>query len=219
MSVALVGYTRFPIFYSADGSKILGSRSDDPIFDRYVKSLRMKHAVAIYSLAKIHYRRRFVIENKAINPDFTIEEQTPKCICIFPNKEQVVTLSNIYAMGFTLKGTRNPVYVPMLSLRYLEQNEVDALLNVVKVKDFPMERMEEFIRSLGISFEKKELGVGIAFTISDPSVSGRYQVLTDAQGRVLDTNFCITIESSLYLPELVMLTRESRYLDIFPQRW
>jgi hypothetical protein len=219
MGIALIGFSRFPIFYSPDASQILGGSSGDAAFDGYVSSIRRKKSVAISTIANLKYRRRFVVRNKAINPSLKVKETVPHNVYTYPNLERDDPLANVYALGFVLKGIRNPAYIPMLSFRYLEQKEVDALLNVVKIRDFPLERMVEFAQSLGISIERKDLVDGIAFTIGDSNVSGTYQVLTDQEGRVRDTNFCIGFESQLYLPELIVLTRQTRYLDIFPRRW
>jgi hypothetical protein len=219
MGIALVGFSRFPVFYSPDGSKILGGSSGNIAFDKYVDSIKKKRSAVISNLADISYRRRFIVEEKAINPSLDVEETIPRHMYVYPNVERDDPLTNVYALGFILKGLRTPVYVPMLSYRYLEKEEVDALLNVVKIRDFPLERMVEFVRSLGIVIGSRELIDGIAFTITDTAVSGPYQVLTDKEGRVRQTNFCIGFGSQLYLPELIMLTRQTRYLDIFPPRW
>ena len=114
-------------------------------------------------------------------------------------------------MGFVLKGIRKQVFVPLIALRYLSEEEVQALHGVVKVKELTINGMIEFVRSLGIQAEVRNLIEGIVVDLDDPIV-GRYQVLVDEKGRVLDTNVCIEAE-------IVLLIRQQGNVYIYSRRW
>ena len=105
-----------------------------------------------------------------------------------------------------------------MALRYLSGEEAQALLGVAKVKELTINKMIEFVRSLGIQAEVRNLVERIVVDLEDPIV-GRYQVLVDEKGRVLDTNVCIEAETQLYLPEVVLLIRQQGDVYIYPRRW
>jgi len=109
--------------------------------------------------------------------------------------------SLLLALGFVLKGIRKQVFVPLIE-------EVQALHGVVKVKELTINRMIEFVRSLGIQAEVRNLIEGI---VVDPIV-GRYRVLVNEKGRVLDTNVCIEAE-------IVLLIRQQGNVYIYSRRW
>jgi len=216
--LALVGYTRFPIFYSSDGRKILGCECRDEKFREYVFSIKDKKVVAIRTLSKLNLRRRFVVNGKAINPSLRTTESVVRRIYIYPSYDAEEPLANVYALGIVLKGIRKQVFVPLVALRYLSEEEVQALLGVVKVKELTVNRMIEFVRSLGIQTEVRNLIEGIVVDLDDPIV-GRYQVLVNEKGKVLDTNVCIEVETQLYLSEIVLLIRQQGDVHIYPRRW
>jgi len=216
--LALVGYTRFPIFYSSDGRKILGCECRDEKFREYVFSIKDKKVVAIRTLSKLNLRRRFVVNGKAINPSLRTTESVVRRIYIYPSYDAEEPLVNVYALGIVLKGIRKQVFVPLIALRYLSEEEVQALLGVVKVKELTVNRMIEFVRSLGIQTEVRNLIEGIVVDLDDPIV-GRYQVLVNEKGKVLDTNVCIEVEAQLYLSEIVLLIRQQGDVHIYPRRW
>ena len=217
--LALIGYTRFPIFYSSDGRKILGCECRDEKFREYVLSIRDRKVVAIRRLANLRMRRRFVIEGKAINPSLKIAEDVVRKIYVYPSSEGEDPLDNVYAMGVILKGVRNPVFVPLISLGYVTESEAQALLGVSRVRDLTLDRMVEFLRSIGIDVTTRNLVDGVVVDIYDPQIDRRYQVLVDDRGRVLDTNVCIESDVQLYLPEIVLLIRRRGGVFVFSRRW
>jgi hypothetical protein len=216
--LALIGYTRFPVFYSSDGRKILGCRCKDREFREFVFGIRDKRVVAIGTLSKLSLRRRFVLEGKAINPGLRTSESVVRRIYVYPSYEAEEPITNAYALGFVLKGIRVPVFVPLVALRYLEEKDVEALLGIAKVKELSIDRIIEFVRSLGIRVEVRSLVEGIVVELDDPIV-GSYQVLVDEKGRVLDTNVCIEIETQLFLPEIVLLIRQQGDIYVYPRKW
>ncbi|ADB58214.1 hypothetical protein [Archaeoglobus profundus] len=216
--IALIGYTRFPVFYSSDGKKVLGCKCNDKEFRDYVWSIKDKGAVAIRTLSKLNLRRRFVVKDKAINPSLRTVESVVRRIYVYPSYEAVEPITNAYVLGFTLKFIRMPVFVPLIVIRYLEEGEVEALLGIAKVREINIDEMVEFLRSLGIQVEVRSLVEGIVVDLDDPIV-GCYQVLIDEQGRVIDTNVCIDMEAQLFLPELVFLIRQQGNIYIYPRKW
>ena len=216
--LALIGYTRFPVFYSSDGRTILGCECRDERFKEYVFGIKDKKVVAIRTLSKLNLRRRFVVKKRAINPSLRTTESVVRRIYVYPSYEAEEPLTNVYALGFVLKGVRKLVFVPLMALRYLSGEEAQALLGVAKVKELTINKMIEFVRSLGIQAEVRNLVERIVVDLEDPIV-GRYQVLVDEKGRVLDTNVCIEAETQLYLPEVVLLIRQQGDVYIYPRRW
>lgn len=208
--LALIGYTRFLVFYSSDGRTILGCKCRDEKFREYVFGIKDKKVVAIRTLSKLNLRR-FVVKEKAINPGLRTTESVVRRIYVYPSYEAEEPLTNVYALGFVLKGIRKQVFVPLIALRYLSEEEVQALHGVVKVKELTINGMIEFVRSLGIQAEVRNLIEGIVVDLEDPIV-GRYQVLVDEKGRVLDTNVCIEAE-------IVLLIRQQGNVYIYSRRW
>jgi len=188
--LALVGYTRFPIFYSPDGRKILGSNCEDSAFRRYVFGIKDREAVAIRTLKSLNMRRRFVVEGRAINPNLKLAEYVVKKIYVYPSYEPEEAISDAYVAGIVLKGARKPVFVPLILLKYLTEEEALALLGVSKVKDLTVDRMLDFLRRLNIQAET-----------------------------VLDTNVCIETDTQMYLPELVLLIRDRGDVFVYSRRW
>ena len=205
--LALIGYTRLPVFYSSDGRKILGCKCRDEKFREYIFGIKDKKVVAIRTLSKLNLRR-FVVKEKAINPGLRTTESVVRRIYVYPSYEAEEPLTNVYALGFVLKGIRKQVFVPLIALRYLSEEEVQALHGVVKVKELTINGMIEFVRSLDIQAEVRNLIEGI---VVDPIVE-RYQVLVDEKGRVLDTNVCIEAE-------IVLLIRQQGNVYIYSRRW
>jgi hypothetical protein len=216
--LALIGYTRFPVFYSSDGRKILGCRCSDEEFREFVFGIEDRRVVAIGTLSKLSLRRRFVLGGRAINPSLRTSESVVRKIYVYPSYEAEEPITNAYALGFVLKGIRMPVFVPLVALRYLEEKEVEALLGIARVRELSIDRMIEFVRSLGIRVEIRSLVEGIVVELDDPIV-GSYQVLVDEKGRVLDTNVCIEAETQLFLSEIVLLIRQQGDVYIYPRKW
>jgi len=216
--LALIGYTRFPVFYSSDGKKILGYKCSDREFRNYVWSIKDKRVVAIRTLSRLNLKRRFVVKDKAINPSLRTIERVVRRIYVYPSYEAEEPITNAYALGFVLKGVRTPVFVPLIVLRYLEEKEAEALLGIAKVREINIDEIIEFLKSLGIQAKVRSLVEGIVVDLDDPIV-GCYQVLVDEKGRVIDTNVCIEAETHLYLPELVFLIRQQGNVYIYSKRW
>jgi len=183
-------------FQSSDRRKILGCKCRDEKFREYVFGIKDKKVVAIRTLSKLNLRR-FVVKEKAINPGLRTTESVVRRIYVYPSYEAEEPLTNVYALGFVLKGIRKQVFVPLIE-------EVQALHGVVKVKELTINGMIEFVRSLDIQTEVRNLIEGI---VVDPIV-GRYQVLVDEKGRVLDTNVCIEAE-------IVLLIRQQGNVYIY----
>jgi hypothetical protein len=217
--LALIGYTRFPIFYSSNGRKILGSDCKDSVFKNYAFGIRDKESIAIRTLTALSMKRRFVVEGRAINPSLKFAEYVVKKIYVYPSYEPEETITNAYAMGITLKGTRRPVFVPLVALKPLTEEEAAALLGVSKVKDFNIDRLLSFLRSLNIQVEHRNLVDTIVVDIYDPVIDERYQVLINDKGKVLDTNVCIETDVQMYLPELVLLIRDRGDVFVYSRRW
>jgi len=216
--LALIGFTRFPIFYYSDGRRILGCERVGK-FSEYVFSISDRKVVAINTLRNLRMRRRFVIEGKAINPSLRVSESVVRKIYVYPSYEGEDPLDNVYAMGIVLKGVRKPVFIPLISLRYLDEKEAQALLGISKVKALTVDRMVEFLRSIGIEAQTRNLVDGIVVDIYDPEIDERYQVLVDDEGKVLDTNVCIEAETQLYLAEMVLLIRQRGGVFVYSRRW
>jgi hypothetical protein len=207
--IALSGYSRFPIFYSSNGRKRLGFQSGSDKFNVYIEGLKGDF-VAIHSLKDIRFRRRFVLERKAYNPELKKKNIVPQYIYAYPDTEQVETFSNIMGMGFYLEGARKKIFVPLLSLKILSKQEVNAFLNIAEIKDYGLSEIGGFMDDLGIEHRSRVLANdNIVFDIQDPMVSGNYQALISPNGKVLDVDFCIHGYENYYITELVMFTRES----------
>jgi len=219
--IVLTGFTRYPIFYSSNGRRIIGYKSSDEKFNEYVYSIR-EPSVVVHTLADLRFRSRFVVFDKrigkrAVNPFLKLREYVPYSMYVYPDDKPTETFSDAYCLGITLKGARTPVYVPLICLRMLTREEVDAFLRVATVKEVTVDRFTEFMRQLGIEVEKiKELPNNRSvLRISDPEVSDTYMVVVDSRGLVLDKNFCMEMAQPLYLPELIMLTRERKDIYVF----
>ena len=222
MVIALTGFTRLPIFYDSTGTKILGSKCRNKKFEKYVYSLK-DQSIAIFALANLKYRSRFVISNehigrRAVNPSLKLQEYVPSHIYIYPDKEPDPITVNVHTLGIRLKGARKPVYVPLLYLKILTREEVNALFNATITKEITVEKYVKFAKELKIKIEKiKELaGSRILLKIRDPKIRKTYMVVIDNMGKVIDQNFCIEMHQQLYLPELIMLTRERETIHILP---
>ena len=217
--LALIGFTRFPIFYSSDGRKILGCECRDEKFREYILDIRDRKVVAIGRLANLRMRRRFVIEDKAINPSLKIAEEVVRKIYVYPSYEGEGPLANVLAMGIALKGVRKPIFIPLIALGYITESEAQALLGISRVRDLTVDRMVEFLRSLGIEVGTRNLVEGTVVDIYDPQIDLRYQVLVDDRGRVVDTNVCIESDVRFYLPEIVLLIRRRGGAFVYSRRW
>lgn len=207
---AVVGFTRFPIFYSSNGKRILGSKSPNKDFNDYVHGLDDRPFVALRTLSNLNLKSRFVINNRAINPTLRMRELVPKFEFVYPDDEPDEVLNNVYSRGIVVKGARTPVFIPLISLRILTQDEVDALLKVARVHELDLEGMFSFLNDLDINLVDKELRISgeIVLTLFDKSIDELYHVMINQDGKVLDVDFCFEY-SDLYLPELVMLVREN----------
>ena len=207
--IVLSGFSRFPIFFTPDGRKSIGFRSNDHRLNKYVKSLKGKFVV-IKSLKNLQYKSRFVLEKKAINPELKRENRFPKNIYVYPDKTPVKLMTNSLALGIILRGGRREIFVPLLSQRALDKREIDALEGIVEIKEFGLERFQIFLKKIGIEYEVlKELDNNhMILRLNDPEVNEEYKVLINKHGRIADVDFCIHNFQNLYLPELVMFVRE-----------
>lgn len=209
MVIALGGFTRFPTFFSPDGRNRLGFKSDDVRFNDYVKGLRGKF-VAVRAIRHLHYRSRFVLGRRAINPELRRENLVPDAWYVYPDTHPDEMINNSLSSGILLKGTRKPVFVPLLVNRSLTRQEVDAILNVVKIRDLDFSHFTAFMEAINISYEiESELVDGFVIHVRDPEVRGDYKVLVSPEGRVRDVDFCVHGHEGMYLPEFVIFTRES----------
>ncbi len=213
--IVLGGFSRFPIFFDSSGKKNLGFKSIDEDLNEYVKDLDGKY-VLLHSISELHYTSRFVIKKIAINPALKHEEDVPDYIYIPPDRNPEEIIKNAYSWGFILKGGRRTVYVPLICLRQLTRQEVDALLRIYKVKELDIKRLELFCEQLGIDIEvvKELAGNRIVLKMIDNLISDPYMVSIDKLGRVLDVNICIEMPEQLYLSELIMLIREAQGIEI-----
>lgn len=212
--IALGGYSRYPIFYDATGIHTLGARSSDNAFDRYTNNLKGRF-VAIHHLANLRYRSRFAMESVAINPELQSEEEIPSYLYFYPALTPEATLTNAHTLGISLKGGRQGIYLPLLTLRHLTQEEVNALLHIAKVEALSLDRLKEFLQRLNIQLvEDRELaGNTYVWGLRDPLVGRPYRVRLDAKGRVLNVDFCIDFLHTFYVAELVMLVREQHDIN------
>ena len=208
--ISLLNFSRFPIFYSSNGKKILGSRCNSKDFEQYVYScikITREPAVCIYSLENIEWKRRFIIRDRAINPQLRTREKVPRKIFVYNDYEPDEAITDALTLGIILKGVREGVYIPLIELRVLEEEEVLALERTVKIKEQTIERMLEFLRAIGCQVNTRVVSRGIIVEVHDRIVDVDYRVLIDERGRVIDTDFCIEFED-LYLTELALLVRE-----------
>ncbi|RLG42247.1 MAG: hypothetical protein DRO05_01655 [Thermoproteota archaeon] len=210
--IALVGFSRFPIFYDSSGREILGYKCRDEDFNTYVYSLPRGSCAAISSLSNLRYRSRFVVRDIAINPFLRLKELVPRYIYVYPDLEPELVINYSYSLGISLRGPRRPAFIPLLCLRLLEEDEVRALLTTAKAREssIDIEGIISFLNTLGISVESRMMAGGrFLLRLDDPKVSESYEVLVDKEGRVLEVNFCVEMPHQLHVSELVMLARES----------
>jgi len=208
--IVLGGFSRFPIFFNGNGQKTIGFESNNTAFNDYIGNLKGKFVV-FTTFSDIQYRRRFVVDGMAINPELKGTEPVPRSMYVYPDVTPTKTFMNTLAKGIIVKGGRGKVFIPLLPQRELEGKEIKALLGITEVKEFGMARMKVFLERIDINFNiVRELSnQRIVLNISDRYINDSYQLLINHQGRVLDTDFCIHNYRNLYLPEMVMFIRES----------
>lgn len=219
--IILGGFSRFPIFYSSDGKQTIGStpNTKETIgsssfineLNTYVNSLKGKFVV-LDVIANIVFKSRFIINKVSINPQLkNTKEDVPNNMFVYPDTEPDPILNNVYTKGFTLKGGRNTVFVPLLSMRELTQKEADALLSISRVSVFSFDKISNFLGSLDIRYtiEKELVDNRIVIRLADPYVNGPYRVLIDKNLRVLDVDFCLSEYENLFLAELILSVREN----------
>jgi hypothetical protein len=211
--IVLGGFSRFPIFYSSDGKRVLGFQSRDHDFNDFVKLFRSKY-IAIKSFENLKYKSRFVLKRKAINPELNKEYDLPEYIYVFPNKKAVKVIINVLAYGIILKGGKKPIFIPLLTRRMLTREEIDAIICTKQIMEFGLNRLQSFLDKLSIRyFIEKELADNrYVIKLCDPKVSNEYCVLIDQEMKIIDLDFCMDNFHNLFLPELIMIVRESRMI-------
>jgi len=225
----LMGYTRWPVFLSGDGRRNLGSSINNPKVADYIRRLGSRKGIVILTMENIQSKTRFVTDDMAVHPSFGSEEICPRNVFVYPCLEPDVSIVDAYARGVVMKGSRKPMFVPLVTMRNLDEREVDAVKaarpvpvqrSQGSVADLTLERMLEFARSVGISVNVRDRGSQKVLTVNDPETyGGSYQVLLSSSGIVNDTNVCVSVNSGTYLPEFLMLLREERDLYIYSSRW
>jgi len=218
--IALNGFSRFPIFYDASGERIINPNQVVREFREFVFSLPREPAAIFSAICVRRLRRRFVVKGRAANPSMRGVEQVPRHIYIYPDREPDEVLSSDYALGIRLLGARRPVFVPLLSLRTLTEDEakaIEGLLAKPVVSRFDLEMLVGFLAEIGVEVESQEvLADGrIRLSLHDRRADLRYRVTLDRGWRVLDTNFCIEMPFPYYLPELVVLVRERGHIYVW----
>ena len=220
----VIGYTRFPVYFSDNGRKILGGSppgATQKIKD-YIKSLGKQRGVVILGAEDIRFKNRFVIGSEAINPILDLTESVPNRIFVYPDTRYEKPLDGIYGRGVILKGVgRMPLFIPLICMRHLERVEANALSNTVQFEKIGIDRMLEFGRQLGIAITSRELANSVALTIQDNEIRNgdAYQVLVDSEGRALETNVCFDIPGNMFLPEFIVQMRQEGHLVIYERRW
>jgi len=211
--IALSGYSRFPSFFTSDGKKGIGFKTNDNNFNEYVSRLRGKF-VAIRSLKNLRFRSRFAVKGKAINPELETDEAVIQDLYVYPDEEPTNTITNALTLGISIQGGRGKVFVPLLCRRVLSRQEVDALLKIVDIKEFGLDRFKIFMTEIGIDFEiVREVVEGAVVRVNDPQLRNEYRVLIDEKGRILDVDFCVHGHEDMFLPELVMFARADGYIN------
>jgi len=218
--LALIGFSRFPIFLSANGRHVLGHRCPEPEFQDYVASLASSRpSVAIKALGPVELRRRFVIRNMAVNPRLRRHELVPRWLYVWPDEEPEEIVRSAYAHGALIFGPKRPIFLPLIYLKPLTQDEARAISDLArlpKAAKMSLKALLAFLSDLGIEVIRREfLASGeVLLALRDPEVSEPYEVLIGRDWRVLDANFCVSLSSDVYLPELVMLVREQKRIFI-----
>jgi hypothetical protein len=207
--IVLGGYSRFPIFFSDDRTRV-GFDDVDGMLNHYVQTHCRGKFVVLHALQNIQFRSRFVVKHIAFNPDLQTREDVPTNIYTPPEATPDHSLTDVMAIGFRLKGTRNNVFVPLLAHRVLTKREANAILGISEIKQLGIERLRAFLIEIGITATiEQRLARGTIFHLSDPKVRGDYRVLVGPRGQVIQTDFCVHGHRRLYLTELVMFCRES----------
>ena len=218
--IALNGFSRFPIFYDASGERIISPSQVAREFREFVFSLPREPAAIFSAICVRRLRRRFVVKGRAANPSMRGVEQVPRHIYVYPDREPDEVLSSDYALGIRLLGARRPVFVPLLSLKVLTEEEaraIEGLLTKPAVSEFDLGRLVEFLREIGVGVEAQEvLADGrIKLALHDHVADLHYRVIVDRNWRVLETNFCIDMPFPYYLPELVVLVRGRGHIYVW----
>ena len=200
--LALIGYRKFPIFYSKEGRI---TRRVPEYFLEYVSGIREKEVIAIGSLPNLKLRRRVVIGDQVINPSFERRKETlAKKIYVYPEKKGEETVRNVYSIGLVLKGPRFPVFLPILYIFPIR-------LSSNSIVGKGLEGMMELLEELGVEVTLGTKSQGrTTLEVHDPEAESDYTVLVDDFGRVIDTSLCFHSDESLYLFELVLLYRNRR---------
>jgi len=224
--ICATGYSRFPVYFSENGQRVLGSspKDLDMKIKGYIKSFGKMKGIVIFSMRGVRFKNRFVVNGKAVNPNLDLSEDIPRKIFIYPDTGWEKPLDGVYARGIILRGIgRLPLFIPMVSMKQLERDEVVALDNTIHIEKIGLARMTEFIGHLsGLTFTMREMGDGnVALTIDDDLIRNDepYQVLVNSEGLVRDTNVCFDIPGGMYLPEFVVEMRVEGNLVIYSRRW
>lgn len=223
--LCLFNVTRFPLYLSADGKKILGSSPQNIsyTYKEYIHSLsnlipKNEVCLAIIEIANTKLKRRFLIKNKAFNPHLKNTEGLIRKQFIFPSLEPEQLPTNCYAIGMTLK-VRSGVFLPLSTIRHLTTQEIKALHVIQRVKVLNLNTMLSLLKHLNIQLiEKRELNKEtIALKLHDAHLNLEYCVLMDTSFKIIETNVCINFFQQLYLFELILLIREEQIVHIYPE--
>ena len=214
--IAVIGYSRFPVFYSMDGKRVLGHKCDDNKFCDFVYALK-DTGVVIKEIGNVHYRSRFVIRRIAVNPATHQIEDVPERLYFYPDDAPDIVMDDIYAWGIMLRGFKRNLFLPLICIRKLSRKESNAVYGIFTMREINIDKIESFLDELGIEIEEKvELpSRRVRLKLNDPAVSNPYVVEVDSNGVVHDVNICLDFPGRLYLPELIMLTRETREIYVY----
>ena len=227
--LALVGESRFPIYYSPDGQTVLGIGIKDTQFKEYVSRLRGR-GIAIKTMQGIQFKRRFVINGNAINPTLSLQGRSAG-IFVYPELDYEPPMNDVYALGLVLDGMRQPVFSPLVLLRKIEQREAVAFDTFIakpkakaEIKTANLELMIQFAQAMGLTLLQRQdfADRTTALTLNDSEIHGyqtRYQVLLSTEGKVMDTNVCFSTDDPIFLSEFIMLTRGRNHLTIYSDNW
>ena len=220
---ALKGFTRFPIFYSSNGRNILGARpKEEENFVKYVYRLPDNKLVAIKSISNIKLVRRIIVDRIALNFELKVIELYPHYIYVYDDLTPDTTFNNYIVRGFTVKGPRLRVFIPLIPLASLEKEEINAFKLLVhrkkKLRELDMNTFNYLLDNLGVKIiGRKPCNGNIALAIYDPFLDTIYNVLVDKDLKVLDTNICFETDVSYYLPEFIVFIRRSGGIYVYPE--
>jgi len=220
---AIKGFTRFPIFYTSDGSKILGAKPKINLgFVDYVYNLPDEPLIAVREIARVKPTRRIVVDRRAINFQTKNLELYPVHMYIFDDTTPDVTFNNALVQGFTVKGARARVFIPLILLSRLTQEEVKVFQVFAHrsryLKKISLGNILQILKGLNIEVTaQKPYQDKISLKIYDPEIDVQYSLLIDKSLGVVDTNICFDSDTPYYLPEFIVFIRRAGRVYTYPE--